>query len=77
MFGSTNCILWLVVFGIGKQLLLVGRFQNGQDFFMGSVENSGRAGHPGGQAVRRPRGEVTRRRGGEAGGGQAARRPDA
>ena len=39
---------------------------------MASVKNSGRAGT---QAVRRPRSAVTRRRGGEAGGGHAAKWP--
>ena len=56
MFRSTICIIWLVVFGIGEQMLLEGRFQSGQDFFSGSVENFGRAGaqaprHSGGQAA--------------------------
>ena len=83
MFRSTNCILWLVVFGIGEQMLLEGRFQSGQVFFSGSVENFGRAGaqaprHSGGQAATwrgdgAAKQEAVRRPGGA--GGQAARQP--
>ena len=53
MFRSTNCILWLVVFGIGEQMLLEGRFQSGQGFFRVQLEIlEGQAPrHSGGQAA--------------------------
>ena len=70
MFGRTSCILWLVVSDIGKQMILEGRFQSGQDFFDGfSLEFLE------GQAPRRSGGHVAGRRGDEVAEQEAVRRP--